>query len=161
MTHASRSSHPLVLIAACLLVATFAVPALAGGRPPGGGCDDAQPAPKPGSNVENASSGTASAARRESSLPGPTDEGYLPLSRAPQPPVPSALKQSEPAAPAAARSPGAPHTERSKAVRRPQPAASNRAKKPVRGRISIPNLPAQPGMGTLLRVGITAAREIS
>lgn len=162
MTLASRISQRSIALAALLLVAPLAAPAFAGNRGAGGGCDDPQPGSKSGSGVEGKSSATSSAGRRESTSPSPTEDGYLPLSRAPQPSAPAALKPAEsPAAPASA-----PRVEKPKpatARKAEAPAASNRAKKPAPApaKMSIPNLPARPGMGTLLRVGITAGREIS
>ena len=59
----------------------------------------------------------------------------------------------------------APRVEQPAALRKAETpaAATSPAKRqvPPRAKVSFPNLPATPGMGTLLRVGITAGREIS
>ena len=161
MTLAAPIRRSSLALAALFAMATLAAPALAGNRTPSGGCDEPQPKPKSGASLENASPTNASGARRENTSIGPSDEsGYVPLSRAAPPSVAPAPRPAE-AAPAPA---GTSRTEKPKAVvrRLDAPVApGTRAKKPAPAKVSIPNLPATPGMGTLLRVGITAGREIS
>lgn len=161
MTPAARIRRCSIALAALLTMAALAAPALAGNCAAPGGCDEPQPKPKSGASLENASATSANSARRENTSIGPSDEsGYVPLSRTAPPSVAPAPRPAE-AAPAPA---GAPRAEKPKAVVRrvDTPAAPGaRAKKAAPAKVSIPNLPATPGMGTLLRVGITAGREIS
>lgn len=160
MTLASRISHRSIALAALLLAAALAAPAFAGNRGAGGGCDEPQPGAKSGSGVEAKSSAASSASRHENNSPNPTEDGYLPLSRTPQPSAPAALKPADPT-PASA---SAPRLEKPATTRKATaPAASNHAKKAATApvKVSVPSLPARPGMGTLLRIGITAGREIS
>ena len=158
MTLASRIRRSSIALAALLSMAALAAPALAGNRAVPGPCDDAQPRSKPASSQENAST----AARREqTSLNPTTDDAYVPLSRTAPPTVSPAPRPAE-AAPAPASA--TPRIEKPKPASRRADAAASASAKPKKAapaKVSIPNLPATPGMGTLLRVGITAGREIS
>ncbi len=157
MTLASRIRRSSIALAALLSMAALAAPALAGNRAVPGPCDDAQPRSKPASSQENA----ALARRDQTSLNPTTDDAYVPLSRTAPPTVTPAPRPAE-AAPSPASA--APRVEKPKPAARRADAASPASAKPKKAppaKVSIPNLPATPGMGTLLRVGITAGREIS
>lgn len=167
MTHAARIRRPLLALAALAVAAAIATPALAGNRG-ASGCDDSSARAKGGSSLEGGTPAASAPARRDNASIEP-GEGYVPLSRnappaaspAPRPadtspvPVPVlAPRADRPAAKAKATSRAeAPPAAARRA--KPGPATSGPAK------MSLPNLPATPGMGTLLRVGISAGREIS
>jgi len=162
MTPAARIRRSPIALVALVAAAVVATPALAGKCAPSGGCDDSAPRPRSGPGYENASPANASSARRENtSLTPGLEDGYVPLSRT-APPVVSPAPRPAEAAPARAATPKVesprPATARRLEAPAPPPA---RAKKPAPAKVSIPNLPASPGMGTLLRVGIAAGREIS
>ena len=155
MTLASRIRRSSIALAALM---ALAAPALAGNPPTPNTCDETQ-AVKSRSNSESSS---ASSSRRETSI-SPTEEGYVPLSRTAPVTAPAVAPRAlEPTAPAAL----SPTVAKPVAVRKADAStAASRAKRaapaPPPAKVSIPNLPATPGMGTLLRVGITAGREIS
>jgi hypothetical protein len=96
------------------------------------------------------------AARAPRTSVNPSDDVYTPKSK------PSAAHPAD-----VGPAPGANHTPVSDAParehKREHATAIARAPRPApqRVRVSIRNLPATPGMGTLLRVGVTAGREIS
>ena len=155
MTLASRIRLSLITLAGLLALAASAH---AGNPPTPNTCDETQ-AVKSRSNSEATNS---SASRRETSI-SPTDDGYAPLTRTAPVTAPlAAPRPVEPAAPVTV----SPKAEKPVTARKADaPTASSRAKRtapvPAPAKVSIPNLPATPGMGTLLRVGITAGREIS
>lgn len=161
MTPAARIRRTSIALAALLSMAALAAPALAGNRAAPGGCDDTQPKPKSGPGYENAAGANATSGKRENTSVGPTEDGYVPLSRTAIPTVSPAPRPAD----AGSVPVLAPRSEKPKTARKADApaAASARAKKaaPAPAKVSIPNLPATPGMGTLLRVGITAGREIS
>jgi len=154
MTLAARIRRSLIALAGLMVLAA---PALAGNPPTPNTCDETQ-AVKSRSSSESSS---PSASHRETSI-SPTDDGYVPLSRTAPVTAPSAPRPAEPAGPVTV----SPRVEKPATVRKAEAStASSRTKRtapvPPRAKVSIPNLPATPGMGTLLRVGITAGREIS
>jgi cytoskeletal protein RodZ len=155
MTLAARIRRSLIAVAGLMLLA---VVALAGSPPTPNTCDETQ-AVKSRSSSESSS---PSASHRETSI-SPTDDGYVPLSRTAPVATPTvAPRPLESASPATV----SPRAEKpATAHKADASAAANRTKRiapaPPRAKVSIPNLPATPGMGTLLRVGITAGREIS
>jgi cytoskeletal protein RodZ len=153
MTLAARIRLSLILAAGLMALAAAA---LAGNPPTPNTCDETQ-AVKSRSNSDNSS---ASATRRETSI-SPTDDGYVPLSRTAPVTAPAALHPTEPVSPVTV----SPRVEKPAAHKAEAATAASRSKRtaptPPRAKVSIPNLPATPGMGTLLRVGITAGREIS
>lgn len=163
MSRASRMLRPMLALAAFVFAVTIAAPSIAGDRGGGGTCDEAQPKPKSAPGVEASSASAPQQARREASLPVPSDDGYLPLARGAQPSGSPGARPADPAAPVPPT--GAARTEEPRPATRKAvaPATNHHARKRTgpHAKISIPNLPAQPGMGTLLRVGITAGREIS
>jgi len=156
MTLAARIRLSSITLAGLLALAASAI---AGNPPTPNTCDETQ-AVKSRSNSESSS---ASSSRRETSI-SPTDESsYVPLSRTAPVTAPLvAPRPVEPAAPVTV----SPRAEKPVTARKADAStAASRAKKtapaPAPAKVSIPNLPATPGMGTLLRVGITAGREIS
>ena len=143
------------IVAAGLI--TLAVPVIAGNPPTPNTCDETQVV-KSRSSSESSS---ASSNRHETSI-SPTDDGYVPLSRTAPVTAPSTPRPAEPAAPVTV----SPRVEKPATAHKADASATaSRTKRPAptpaRAKVSIPNLPATPGMGTLLRVGITAGREIS
>ncbi len=165
MTHAARIRRPLFSLAALAMAVAFAGPALAGDRATPG-CAESPARAKGGSSLEGATPAASTPVRRDNASIEP-GEGYVPLSRTATPSATPAPKPSE-TTPAPVL---APRTEKpavkAKATSRAEapPAAGRRAKAgPATtgpAKRSLPNLPATPGMGTLLRVGISAGREIS
>lgn len=148
----------LVLAAIGALVA----PALAGERmapgcPPG--CpDEAQAKVRSLPPPDAGSAPTAAATRAPRTSVNPTDDIYVPKPKVVAP-APHAAEVSPAPATSRAPVPVPPARERKRESataigRAPQPG-------PQRIKVSIRNLPATPGMGTLLRVGATAGREIS
>lgn len=163
MAHAARIRRPLFALAALAVAATFAGPSFAGDRATPG-CAESPARTKGGSSLEGAAPAASAPARRDNASIEP-GEGYVPLSRNAPPAAAPAPRPAEPSsAPVLA-----PRTEKpavkAKATSRAEAAAARRAKPgPATtgpAKMSLPNLPATPGMGTLLRVGISAGREIS
>lgn len=162
MTLADRIRRCSLALAALLCAAALASPASAGNRNPAGGCDESQPRPKAGPRYENAAPANAtSGARENTSLTPGLDDGYVPLSRT-APPVVAPAPRPADVAPARSSASKAAEKPATSARRAETPAPGPaRAKKAAPAKVSIPNLPASPGMGTLLRVGIAAGQEIS
>jgi hypothetical protein len=141
-----------------LALVALAATAHAGGHVAPGGCDDTALKSRGAATSESAA-GPSSSSRHENTSVGPAEDVYLPLSRSATPvasPAQSVHPAEATAAPAAphAETPAAAHKAAVKHAWHPTPA-------PPRAKVSIPDLPARPGMGTLLRVGITAGRELS
>lgn len=161
MTLVARILRTSIALVALTALAGLSGPAAAGNRAVPAGCEDASAKARGNSTPESA----ANASRRESTSlsPSPTDDCYVPLSRSAPPVVAPAPTRAQ--VEAAAPSPATPRSEKPAIARKvpAPPAAPGRARPqaPGRAKVSVPNLPAQPGMGTLLRVGITAGREIS
>jgi hypothetical protein len=159
MTLVARIRHlSLVLVAVGALVA----PVLAGERIAPGGTDETQVKGRsipPAAETGSCSATTPSAAARtpRTSI-NPTDDGYAPKPARTSGTAaahPAELSPATAAPPAPASTPPARKRESATSVSRaPRPAAQ-------RAKVSMRNLPATPGMGTLLRVGVSAGREIS
>ena len=142
----------LVLAAVCALVA----PALAGERMSPGCPDDTQSKSRSVPSVDGGSPAASAGARAPRTSINPADDVYVPKASAPAP-APRGSDVSPPQG--TARTPAPETTVRKRqsanSIGRPQRPA------PARVKVSIRNLPATPGMGTLLRVGVTAGSEIS
>ena len=145
----------LVLVAVCAVVA----PVLAGERCAPCGTDDcpSKGRTSPASyDAGTASSPSASRASRTTSI-NPADDVYAPKaarsSAASTRPTEMSPTASAPA-PAPSAPPARKHESATSISRAPRPSSP-------RVKVSMRNLPATPGMGTLLRVGVSAGREIS
>lgn len=159
MTLATRTPRTSIAWLVAAVAVVMVAPAHAGNRATPATCEESTARSRGNSNSES----TAAASRRENTSLEPSDEAYVPLSRTPLPVAhPSAAPRPSEIAPAHAPTPRAekPAVAR-KAPAPPAAPGRTRAQAPGKTKLSIPNLPAQPGMGTLLRVGITAGREIS
>lgn len=152
----ARIRHLSLVLAA---VGAFAAPALAGERAARGCSDD--PAVRSRSNPapEGGTGPNAPGARAPSTSINPVDDAYAPRAPRATPASPGRAPELNPAP--AASAPAAPVP----AARKRDAASSlGRTARPAPQRVvkvSMRNLPATPGMGTLLRVGVTAGREIS
>lgn len=165
MAHAARIRRPLFALAALAVAATFAGPSFAGDRATPG-CAESPARTKGGSSLEGAAPAASAPARRDNASIEP-GEGYVPLSRNAPPAAAPAPRPAEPSsAPVLAPRTEKPAVKANATSRVATPPAPARRAKPGPAttgpaKMSLPNLPATPGMGTLLRVGISAGREIS
>lgn len=134
-------------------VGALVAPVLAGERvTPGGATDDSGPRARSVQPVDPTPVlGSAHAPRTSIT---PLDDGYAPTAKA-----------TSPAPKATELAPTAPARNSSDAAARRRESATSVTRTPPkpqpRAKVSMRNLPAAPGMGTLLRVGVTAGREIS
>jgi hypothetical protein len=153
MALVTRIRHlSLVLAAVCAL----ALPALAGERMTPGGPDDAQPKSRSIPSVDGSSPAASPGARAPRTSINPTDDVYAPKASASTPaPRGSDVTPAQGTARTPAPEPTVRKRESAASIGRTQRPA------PARVKVSIRNLPATPGMGTLLRVGVTAGSEIS
>lgn len=135
-------------------VGALVAPVLAGERvTPGGATDDSAPRARSVQPTDPTPVlGSAHAPRTSIT---PIDDGYAPTAKTNSPTpkatelAPAATSRTQPNDSPARRRESA--TSVSRTAPKPQP----------RAKVSMRNLPAAPGMGTLLRVGVTAGREIS
>lgn len=156
MTIVARIRHlSLVLVAVSALVA----PVLAGERCAPCGTEDCQGKGRtsPSSYDAGTASSPSSARASRSTSINPVEEVYAPKSgksatASSRPTEMSPTASAPPPAPSAP--PARKHESANSISRAPRPNSP-------RVKVSMRNLPATPGMGTLLRVGVSAGREIS
>jgi hypothetical protein len=151
----ARIRHLSLVMAA---LGALVAPVLAGEHVAPGGTDDTQVRSRSLPASSESAPSTAPASRTPRTSVNPTDDVYAPRpaksSSAPSA-RPAELAPAPAAPPAPANAPPARKRESASTLNRPARPATPRAK------ISMRNLPAAPGMGTLLRVGVSAGREIS
>lgn len=143
----------LVLTAVGALVA----PVFAGERvTPTGGTDESGSRTRSVQPTDATAPPTLSSAHAPRTSITPLDDGYAPAARTTTPaPRGSELAPASPATRTGSGDAPARRRESATSISRTPPKPQPRAK------VSMRNLPAAPGMGTLLRVGVTAGREIS
>ena len=160
MKPVARIRHlSLVLVAVGALVA----PVLAGEHIAPGGTDDSQvkgrSIPPSTETASSSSCAQCASAHTPHASINPTDDGYAPkpsrsTSTPSSHPVELSPTTATPPLPPASAPPAHKRESATSVSRAPRPGSQ-------RVKVSMRNLPATPGMGTLLRVGVSAGREIS
>ncbi len=153
MSSAVRKSLPSLLTLVALVA--LVVPARAGGQ---AGCND--PVKCRGGATTEAQATPTTAARRDEASVGPASDDYLPLSRTASPATASRTPEAAAALAKAPKS-GTPGPAQAHAKASSKKPARPHASAPAPAKVSLPNRPARPGMGTLIRFGITMSPEIS